>query len=255
MAIVAITGDLSTTTAVALASAWPIGEDSLLIEADPSGGDLAAWFDLQSAPTLSSIVTRQGDGSWAEIERHTTLAACGLRLVPAPAGAGEAHQAVNQSAASLVPTLAAMSSSVAIVDTGARHLSPLVNPFLTAAAVTVLVHRQWPHSAGAAAARLRRLADQVEEAQATSSGLVVAVVGGVPFGIAEIDEFLADAVGATPAVALPVDELTAAVYAGRSGVSPRRLARLPLAKAAHALADSVRALHAERVATSWSPVR
>ena len=57
MSIVAIAGDVSTTTAVALASAWPVGEDILVVEADPTGGDLAAWFDMPVAPSLSTVVT------------------------------------------------------------------------------------------------------------------------------------------------------------------------------------------------------
>jgi MinD-like ATPase involved in chromosome partitioning or flagellar assembly len=255
MAIVAVTGDVSTTTSVALASAWPTESDSVLVEADPTGGDLAAWFGLEGAPTLSSIVTRPGEGSWPEIQRHTTLADCGLRLIPAPAGAAEAHQAVSQSSANLVPTLAALASSVAIVDTGASRPPARPNPFVMSATVTVVVHRQWPHAAGAAAVRLRRLVDQVETTQATSSAFVVVVVGGAPFGIAEISDFLTRAVGDTALVALPVDDLTAAVYAGRTGVSPRRLGRLPLARAARSLADSVGVLLADRTVASWSPVR
>jgi hypothetical protein len=38
---------------------------------------------------------------------------------------------------------------------------------------------------------------------------------------------------------LPVDDLTAAVFAGRTGVSERRLARLPLIREASALARQV----------------
>ena len=144
----------------------------MLVEADPSGGDLAAWFGLERAPTLSSIITRLGDGSWPEIQRHTTLAGCGLRLIPAPAGAAEAHQAVSQSSASLVQTLAELSSAVAIVDAGASQPPSRPNPFVTSATATVVVHRQWPHAADAAAVRLHRLADQVETAQAYSSGTV-----------------------------------------------------------------------------------
>ena len=43
MAIVAVVGDTCTTTTVALASAWPLSSEALIVEADPSGGDLAAW--------------------------------------------------------------------------------------------------------------------------------------------------------------------------------------------------------------------
>ena len=88
MGIVAIAGDAATTTAVALASAWPAAVDTILVEADPEGGDVAAWFDMPVAPSLSTVVARGLDGSWPDIEQHTRLAAPGLRVLPAPSRAG-----------------------------------------------------------------------------------------------------------------------------------------------------------------------
>jgi hypothetical protein len=105
-----------------------------------------------------------------------------------------------------------------------------------AAAVTVVVHRQATQSSRAAAVRLQRFADQLDAFASVAAGVVVAVVGAAPFSLDEIESFVAEAVGATPVVGLPVDDLTAAVYAGRPGVSARRLRRLPLARAAGALA-------------------
>lgn len=236
MGIVAVAGDASTTTAVALASAWPVTDDVLLVEADPAGGDLAAWFDMPVAPSLSTVVTRVLDGAWPEIERHTRLADTGLRLVPAPSRAGEAAQAVTESTRSLVPTLAALRSPVAIADTGRLLPTPTQHPFVGAAAVTVVVHRQATQSSRAAAVRLQRLADQLDAFVAVSTALVVAIVGASPFDLDEIDGFLADAVGSTPIVGLPIDDLAASVFAGRTGVSARRLARLPLVRAARDLA-------------------
>ena len=43
-----------TTTATALAESWPPGRRVLLVEADPFGGDLAAWFGV--APSDRSVV-------------------------------------------------------------------------------------------------------------------------------------------------------------------------------------------------------
>lgn len=236
MTIVAVAGDVCTTTAVALASAWPVSDDVVLVEADPSGGDLAAWFDLPVTPSLSTVVTRVPDGAWPDVERLTRLADSGIRLIPAPARAGEAGQAVGESARSLVPTLAALRSPVTIADTGRLHLPAAAHPFVGSAAVNVVVHRQAPQSSRAAAVRLQRLAEQLEAFATTPSTLIVAIVGAAPFGMGEIESFLADTVGVNTIVGLPVDDLTAAVYGGRTGVSERRLARLPLARAARDLA-------------------
>lgn len=239
MSIVAVAGDMCTTTTVALASAWPSTDEIVVVEADPSGGDLAAWFDMPVAPSLSTVVTRITDGSWAELERFVRTADTGIRLIPAPARAPEANQAVGESSRTFVPSLAAMRAPVAIVDTGAVQATPGMHPFVGAAAVTVVVHRQAAQSARAAAVRLQRFADTLDAFASVAANVVVAVVGAVPFSLDEIQQFLAGSVGATPVVGLPVDQLTAGVYAGRTGVSPRRLARLPLARASRDLAVTV----------------
>ena len=84
--------------------------------------------------------------------------------------------------------------------------------------------------------RLQRLAEQLDAFAATPTALVVAIVGAGPFDIGEIERFLADVVGAGSIVGLPVDDLAAAVFGGRTGVSERRLSRLPLVRAARDLA-------------------
>lgn len=251
MGIVAVAGDVTTTTAVALAAAWSRANDVIVVEADPAGGDLAAWFDLPVTPSLSTVVTRVLDGSWPEIERHTRLASSGLRVVPAPARAVEAQQAVAESARSLVGSLAALRSPVTIADTG--RLAPFASghPFIGAAAVTVLVHRQSPQSPSAAAVRLQRLADQLESLAAVPGAVVVAIIGATPFGFDEIDTFLGSAGGSIPVVGLPVDELSASVMAGRTGVSERRLARLPLMRAASDLAVVVEQALDQHVDGLW----
>ena len=237
MTIVAVAGDCCTTTTVALAAAWPRADETVLMEADPSGGDLAAWFDMPVSPSLSAVVTRVLSGGWAEIDRFTRLSPSGLRLVPAPANAAEAQQAIAESTRRIVDTVAAPTAPIVFVDTG-RFLQP-VHPFVAAASVTVLVHRQAPQSARAAAVRLQRLADQIESGQANHGGVVVAVVGAAPFDLGEVEEFLVDVVDSAPVIGLPVDALAAATYAGRAGVAARRLARLPLSRAARDLAAAV----------------
>lgn len=240
MAIVAVSGDACTTTTVALTAAWPVDGDVILVEADPSGGDLAAWLDLPVAPSLSTVVTRVLDGSWPEIERLTRLTDSGLRLIPAPARAAEAAQAIGESVRAMVPTLATLPSPVAIADTGRIAASPANHPYVGAAAVTVVVHRQARQSARAAAVRLQRLADHLGSLAGSPTAPVVAVVGSDPFDLGEVSAFVGDSVGSIPVVGLPVDELSASVFAGRTGVSTRRLARLPLPRAASDLAAVVR---------------
>jgi MinD-like ATPase involved in chromosome partitioning or flagellar assembly len=255
MPIVAVTGDACTTTTVALAASWPATDDVVLIEADPAGGDLAAWFDMPVSPSLSTVVTRVLDGAWPEIERHTRLADNGLRILPSPARAGESAQAIGEAARSVVPSLAAMRTPVAVVDTGRFAAAAASHPFVAAATVTVVVHRQAPQSARAAAVRLQRLADLLEQLSTSPCSLVVAVVGARPFGIDDVESFLEEAVGRTSVVGLPDDELAAGVLGGRTGVSSRRLARLPLMRAARDLAVTAQRALAPSADGLWRSAR
>jgi MinD-like ATPase involved in chromosome partitioning or flagellar assembly len=198
-------------------------------------------------PSLSTVVTSTFDATWGAIDRYTRLAPSGLRLIPAPPGAAEAQRAVVESARALVPALCSLRSPVAIVDAGDLAGASGANPFVTSAAVVVLVHRQRTQSARAAAVRLQRMADHLDAMPSGSASVVVAIVGAEPFDLAQIASFVEESVGSTPIVGLPVDTLTAAVYAGHTGVSARRLARLPLTRAARELAQVVDATLQDRV--------
>ncbi len=111
-------------------------------------------------------------------------------------------------------------ASVRRIGRGARRRAPTV---------VAVVPR-----CGRAAPAARRAVGVVR--RRSPSALVVAVVGAAPFDLDEIESFLAESVGVNAIVGLPVDELAAAVFGGRTGVSERRLARLPLIRAAHDLA-------------------
>ena len=252
MSIVAVTGDACTTTTVALAAAWSTADDVVVIEADPNGGDLAAWFDMPVSPSLSAVVARALDGGWPEIDRFTRLSPSGLRLIPAPVAAAEAQQAVSESARTLVDAVASAASPIALVDAGRLASPPATHPFVNASNVTVVVHRQAPQSARAAAVRLQRLADQINACQPIGGEVVVGVVGSAPFDLGQVEEFLSETIGPIQLVGLPVDTLAAAAYAGRAGVSAKRLARLPLSRAARHLAAVVGAALFERAPAAGS---
>jgi hypothetical protein len=205
------------------------------------------------SPSLSTVVTSVLDGAWPEVERHTRLAANGLRLIPAPARAGEATVALSQSTRSLVPMLAMLRSPIVVADAGRVGPAPLDHPFVAAAAVNVVVHRQSTQSARAAAVRLQRLVDRLE--QFAAAPVVVAVVGTDPYGADEVRQFVRDGVGDTAVVALPVDDLAAAVLGGRTGVSERRLARLPLMRGARGLAHEVSRVLAHSTDGLWRSAR
>lgn len=241
MPIVAVCGEAVSTSCVALAASWPDAGGARLIEADPSGGDVAAWLDLPEAPSLSTLVTRLREPSVAELDAHVRRVGDGLTVVTCPVMPSEAELAVGEASAVLVPMLRD-DHCWSIVDIG-RH-DPCRHPFAAAAEVVVIVHRQSTQSARAAAVRLRRLPDRVAAALTVAPRVVVAVVGRRPFDPGEVETFVAGSVGGPGAgdiavVGLADDPLAAAVLGGRSGVSGQRLARLPLMRSARALAATI----------------
>jgi MinD-like ATPase involved in chromosome partitioning or flagellar assembly len=234
MTIVAVAGDAATTTSVAIAAAWVAGGGALLVEADPSGGDVAGWLDLPLVPSLSTLVTSP-ERTWEAVERHAHLSASGLTVIPAPVRVAEAQQAVAEAERWVVPVMAGVSNPI-VVDTGVATSATRAHPFVRAATTVVLVHRQATQSAAAASTRLRRLVDHVDVLSATTDNLIVALIGSRPFDEVEVERSLNELAAVVP---LPVDSLAASVLAGARGVSARRLARLPLSKAAARLVDTI----------------
>lgn len=252
MPVVAVTGDAATTTAVALTAVWPPDDAALLVEADPSGGDLAAWFDIPPDPSLSTVAARASHFSESDLDAVIRSTPHGIRLVVAPTRTIEARRAVTGSAATVVPLIEMPGGPLCVVDVGRRAtgpFAPVTNPYAAAASVVIVVHHQSTQSAGAAAVRLRRLAESLLDAdhprhptRRDRPATVVAVIGDRPYETAEIERFLLAEGAAEPGsvVELAADPLAAAVLAGRRGVSERRLRRLPLMRTVRELARVVR---------------
>lgn len=262
MSVVAVVGDATTTTTLALAATWP--DEALVVEADPTGGSVAAWLDLPASPTLSTVVTRAPAAGWPAVEQLAHDAPSGVRVVPAPVRTVEATRAVAEAERGVLPLAAELDRPVVLADLGARVAAHGPPSALSSSDVAVVVHRQCRSSARAAAVRLERAAELVDAVAATGVALVVAVIGRTPFEPDEIGRFLATDSGGRPEppgagpgatlVELPDDPLSAAVLAGRSGVSARRLARLPLLRDARRVAVTIAArLEAERAVAPIRP--
>ena len=257
MGYTAIVGDRATTTALAVASAWPGDGEVVLVEADPSGGSLAAWLELAPTPSLSTAVatvpTAQRARSTAA-ERAPNLSSLlqdggdGLDVLAAPMSGREARRAVEEAGRSLLPALTRLDGPAVLVDGGQLFPgAPLPSAVLLAARI-VVCHRQEPASAAAASVRLQRLVETTEALCEPGRPIVVAVIGNEPYPAEEIEAFVLDrldAAGSTdrPAVrSLAEDPLSAKVLAGRSGMSARRLARRPLLRSAEGLAATIRSI-------------
>lgn len=242
MTIIAVVGDATTTTSVALAVGWPVDDDVIVLEADPSGGSLAGWLDTPATPSLGTMVATVGSGGdrrsvSATFEAMAQRSAAGLRFLPNAVRARAAHRAVDEAATAVLPAIAEGATAV-ITDTGTHTAGRVPATGVNLADVVVVVHRQATASAAAATVRIERLVETLEEFAHLDAAIVLAVIGAAPFDPAEIGEFVdasvPDMLHST--VAIADDPLAAATLAGRAGVSARRLRRLPLMRDTAALA-------------------
>ncbi len=229
MSLIAVIGERCTTTAVGVASAWPDPTvDPVVVELDPTGGDLAAWLGLLRSPSLSDVVAGQHWTAESAVIRHVQPALSGLDVLVAPTRAIESAAAVS-AAGPLLGTLAA-SSRPYVADLGRFPAS--LPAAVVGADVVVVSHLQHHGSAAAAALGLERLAERCEAIQRRSLPLIVAVHGAWPYQPDEIGTYLGNDVRRPqrpsthniPIVVVADDSVSAAVVAGRPG-SARRLAR------------------------------
>ena len=236
MTAIAVVGDATTTTTVALAVGWPDGDEVIVLEADPGGGSLAGWLDTPSQPSLATIIANVGAdaerdhrATFATFDAMTQRSRAGVRFVANAVRSRAAHRAVDEAAVAVLPALAAADQTV-LVDIGAHRVGLGPSTALGVADAVVVVHRQTTASAAAATVRVERLVESIEELAHLDADIVLAVIGSAPFEPGEIGAFVDDSVpGAVRTVAAVADDpLAAATVAGRTGVSAKRLRRLPL---------------------------
>ncbi len=248
MGIVALLGDATTTTAIALAAAWTTSDEVIVLEFDPSGGSLAGWMDTPVVPSLSTFVATRSasrpdhDTSWRDVEALIHGSAAGLRFIAAPTRTREAARSIGEASGSLLPLLASGPVTV-LADVGHVRPSDGVPTVLGVASEIVMIHRQDPASPGAASVRLERLVESMEQIGTLGTSLHLAVIGADPFDAEEIATYVTDHASVTldSTTTVAVDPLSAMVLGGRTGVSAKRLRRLPLHRSIAPLADRLAA--------------
>lgn len=114
-----------TTFCVALAAHWSAHTRCVLLECDPSGGDLATRFSLASSPGLVSLAAAARRGSGPDmLWQHTQELPGGLPVVAAPPGADHALAALTALApegsgsVSVLPLAARATDMTVIADCG-----------------------------------------------------------------------------------------------------------------------------------------
>ncbi|WP_171050230.1 BTAD domain-containing putative transcriptional regulator [Nocardia cyriacigeorgica] len=133
-----------TTTAVALAAAWPTDEGAVVIEADPAGGRLAGLGvdDWRGLGSLSESVAEARVP--VRLSEHLQTIAAGVLVVAAPRDRNDAQAALTARVPSMSPALRDRlredsSEVVFFADCGRAEVSSLARPIMTGADATVLV--------------------------------------------------------------------------------------------------------------------
>lgn len=131
-----------TTAALALAAAWQNAPRRLLVEADPSGGDLGLWLGLPADTRLAGLAAAARHRHEADLPwQHARELAGGTHLITGPAGAEQAAACVTALAGSGLPAELAGGPEPVLADCGRLYPGSPAIPLAAAAAVTLLVVR------------------------------------------------------------------------------------------------------------------
>jgi hypothetical protein len=243
-----------TTLGLGLAAVWP-GGASLLVEADPSGGDVAVWYGLSEDPGLVSLAAaaRRATGAGLDVLDHAQRLDRGMYVVPGPAGADQtrAATALLASRPGLLRSAVGASDGVSavVVDLGRLDPDSPASPLLNDLDVLLVVSRGGVNDLAHLAARGPVLADQRGVRQV---GMLL--TQGCRYRVREVE----DAVGLPFFAAVPYDDVSAAAVTGsppgpRLGRGGNRLGSRPMVTALRALAVRLETMTPRLPATSAPP--
>jgi hypothetical protein len=208
-----------TTTALAIAAVWPAHRRVLVAEVDPSGGDLAARYDLPVDRGLASLTAardRHPGSAWAHVQELPG----GLPVLAGPASEAETEMALRVVGSRLRSLVGA--SADLIADCGRLHAHSAALPVAESSDLLLIVARPQRCELVHVAARLPAL-------RSMTRSIALVLTGGGPYPAAEV----AEALGVEVLGELPHDELGAEFLSGRRPL--RSVSRLPLFRAARAL--------------------
>ncbi|MFD9735712.1 chromosome partitioning protein [Umezawaea sp. NPDC059074] len=227
----------TTTFATALGARWPTQESPIVVEADPSGGDLAARFRLAESPGLVSLAAAaRGHGGDPDLlGQHVQRLSSDLRVVLGPAGAEQSRAALSVLAAytpSPLRSAASRAGTTVIADCGRVDPDSPALPIIRSADTMLLLVR--PHDD-----ELAHVALKLHIAQTWSRRPCLVLVGD-GYSDAEVSRVL----GIPVLGRVPRDDKGAAVLGGR-GNRRHGPSRSAVGRAAAKIAANV---HAHRYA-------
>jgi len=131
-----------TTAALGLAAYWPLDLTPVLLEADPSGGDLHVLFGLPESPGTVSLAAASRRAAGPDLLwRHAQWLTPRLAVVPGPAGADQAAATGSLLAASswAPVTAAARSGAMIVADCGRAGPGTPAAPLIQAADLLLII--------------------------------------------------------------------------------------------------------------------
>ena len=240
----------ATTAALALASMWKTAERRLLVEADPSGGDLGLWLGLLADSGLAGLAAAARHGRESGLPwRYARELAGGTHLITAPAGAEQAAACVTALTAAKHPQELAAGDEPVLADCGRLYPGSPALAVAAAAAVTLLVVRPRFSELAHLEPRIRGL---------EQAGLRVALLladGGrrSPDEPSYPAREISGVLGVPVQAILPGDPRAVEQLYRRAG-DPRPARRLPLLREAAAVTEALEgALGSQAAARTFSP--
>lgn len=231
----------ATTTAAALAAAWPTGRKVLAAEIDPAGGDLGTRLDLPSEPGLATLATASRHGLDPELVlSHAHEVRPGVFVLPAPASPTLARGALEVVRSGLAEIIRSGVTYDVIVDCGRADGDSPALPVAAAAQRLVLVTRPRVEE-------VRHLQARVESLRRVGPPLGLVVVGDRPYRPDEV----AHVAGLELLGSLPVEDRGVAALHGSASPLARRS---PLLRAARSLADRLAAAQLPARSIADAPV-
>jgi hypothetical protein len=234
--VVSVKGSPGVTTfSVALAARWPAPVQALLIEADPSGGDVETRFSLKSTPGLVSLAAATRRSADPELLwQHAQALPGGLPVVAAPSDADRARAALSAlvdpiTGAGILRAAANRWETAVIADCGRIDAGSAALPIVRSADAMILLTRAHADDLAHLARRLTSIG------RWTPSPAMLLVGDG--YSPTEVAREL----GVPPLGRIPDDPRGAAVLCGRPTLRGRSSgpARSALGQVAYKVAKAV----------------
>jgi hypothetical protein len=234
----------ATTLGLGLAAVWP-ATASVLVELDPSGGDIAVRYQTGQDPGLVSLAAaarRTAVTTEIDLLDHAHDLGNGLYAVPAPVGSEQARVGVDLVAANAAVLRAPVENGavdVVVLDLGRLDPSSPVMPLLCELDVLLVAARGDVTDLAHLAARGPTLADLGP----APTHIGILLTQGCVYRIRDVEE----AVGLPIFAAVPHDDLAATALSGgpaspRLGRGGHRLGSRPLMRTLRDLAEQLAAV-------------